>query len=48
MIGWTAFQRVLSTANYDKYIAPSSVQALSLEMVDAIDRSWKRADRKQV
>ena len=48
MIGWTAFQRVLSAANNNKYVGPNSVQALPLEMADAIDRSWKRAARKQV
>jgi hypothetical protein len=46
MIGWTSFKRILTAAGYDKYVGPNSVQALSPEMADAIDRAWKRSARK--
>ncbi|MET4085614.1 hypothetical protein [Bradyrhizobium sp. S3.5.5] len=45
-VSWTAFKRILSAAGYHKYVGPHSVQMLTSDAAEAIDRCWKRAARK--
>ncbi len=47
MIGWTAFRRILSAADYDKYVGPNSVQMLTPEAAETIDRCWTRSVEKR-
>lgn len=46
VVGWTKFREILSAAGYDRYVGPNSVQALSQEAAEAIDRAWTRSVRK--